>query len=400
MPITQDPNPFFAGYNAYKAAKSEVKALDQETEKNSLLMDQYRAEAEAARAAAPFDEAKLQQQYAIKEQELRQQTVASEAEEAAFIAQRVGPIVKAVRDGDIDEQAGMAMIAKLRDNLPFDVEPEVLDELDAGGLPAYEMLVQQAMTLADQNAPPPRPYAVQSGDQTVYIDPTTQQPIPGAGGPRWAPQRAPQPKTKVNVDALGRPVSVTKIAPDGSFTVEQFPSESDARMDEPAPERNTAAIDQVVEKGAGPYSTLGEVYDNTVNALLGRKSDTERAEARSWIRRARETVAALSRSGRPTNLQIQNATSYLADTNAFKNPETARTNLLMTVDALEKAYAEAIANYRAAPNKTVQGRYFEQANELREALRVLSTPLGAGTKPAGEEAQKAEARPPLSSFKR
>ena len=398
MPITQDPSPFFAGYNASRAARTELKALEQETEKNSLLMDQYRSEAAAQAAAAPFEEAKLRQQYAIKEQELRQKTVASEAEEAAFIAQRVGPIVKAVRDGDIDEQSGMAMIAKLKDNLPFRVDQETLDELDAGGLSAYEMLVQQAMTLDEQNKPPPKPYAVQSGDQTVYLDPTDQQPVPGMGGPRWAPQRPPQPKTQVKVDAFGNPVAVIKTAPDGSFTVEKYPSESDALMDEPVPERNTAAIDRAVEKGTGPYNRLGEIYDNTVNSLLGRKSDAERAEARGWIRRARETVSALSRSGRPTNLQIQNATSYLADTEAFKNPETARTNLLMTVDSLEKAYNEAIANYRAAPSKTVAGRYFEQANEIREALRVLSTPLGAAKSdtPQVEDGK----RPPLSSFKR
>ena len=398
MPITQDPSPFFAGYNASRAAKAELKALEQETEKNSLLMDQYRAESEAARASAPFEAAKLQQEYALKEQELRQKIVASEAEESAFIAQHVGPIVKAVRDGDIDEQSAMAMIAKLKDNLPFRVDRETLDELDAGGLSAYEMLVEQAMTLAEQNKPPPRPYTVQSGDQNVVLDPITQQPIPGAGGPRWAPQRPPQPKTQVKVDAFGNPVAVIKTTPDGSFTVEKFPSESDARMDEPAPGRNTAAIDQVVEKGTGPYNRLGEIYDNTVNALLGRKSDTERAEARGWIRRARETVSALSRSGRPTNLQIQNATSYLADTEAFKNPETARTNLLMTVDSLEKALDEAIANYRAAPSTTVKGRYFEQANEIREALRVLSTPLSSEKRNAPQAED--EKRPPLSSFKR
>lgn len=396
MPITPNPNSFLAGYNAQRANEAELAALEQEPEKNSLLMDKYRAEAEAKRASAPLEAAKLQQEYALRQQELQAGDLEQEQKEAEFIAQRVGPVIKGWRAGDIDEQAAMGFLNQLKANLPFDVDPAILEELDAGGLDAYEMLVNQAQSLAEQNKPPPKPYAAQMGDQTVYLDPYTGQPVPGLGGPKFAPPRPQQPKTQIKFDDQGNPLAVAKIGPDGSFVIEKFPTAGDELMDQPTPARSEAAIDQATKYGAGPYKALGEAYDNTVNALLGRASNTKRDEARNWLRRARQVTAALNGvPGRPTNYMVQMATSYLADTKAFQNPETARTNLLMAVDALERGYEEAVANYNAAPSKTVKGRYFEEVADIRAALRTLSTPAVSGE---GKVERKSGSRPPLSSF--
>lgn len=214
MPITEDPNPFFAGYNAHRAAKAEIGLLEQEAEKNSVLMEQYRQKIAAQAAAAPFESRKLQQEYDLKQQELEKGDLEQEQAEVAFIGQRLAPIIKAVDAGTLSQLEAMAHIERLKATLPFEVDEETLYELDSQGLDGYRMLVQQARTLEDQFKLPGRPIAAQVGDQKVYLDPNTRQPIPGLGGPAWAP-----PRTGGNgSDGRGKAPSGYQWLPDGSQT--------------------------------------------------------------------------------------------------------------------------------------------------------------------------------------
>ena len=388
MPITQDPNPYFAGYNAHKAAKLELEGIRQENERNSLLMSEYRRKAAAEAEAAPFEAQKRQTEQLLREEKLRQQQMETLQKDAEWTAQNILPPLQAFKKGMMTEEQLMQSVRGIVSRGGVDIDPQQLEQILAQGPQAIEQIVQASMSVLEQMKPPPappKPYAMQVGDQKQYFDATTHQQIPGLGGPMFAPQRLPQPKTQFKFDDQGNPLAVAKVNPDGSFVIDKFPSATEQRMQEPTPASNPAAIERAAELGTGPYNALAEVYSNTVGALLGQGSNQERDDARAWIRRARQTTAAINGvPGRPTNYMVEMATSYLADTKAFKNPETAKVNLLQAVQALEAGYKEAIANYEAAPSRSVAGKYYQEANDIRAALRVLSTPVSsaAAEKPA------------------
>ena len=388
MPITQDPNPYFAGYNAHKAAKLELEGLQKENEYKSLLMAEYQRKAAAEAAAAPFEAQKRQTEQLLREQELKQRQMETLQKDAAWTAQNILPLLQEFKNGMRSEEQLMQSVREIVTRSDLGIEPQQLEQILAQGPQAVERVVQASMSVLDQMKPPPappKPYAMQVGDQMRYFDATTHQQIPGLGGPKFAPQRPPQPKTQFKFDDQGNPLVVSKVNPDGSFVIEKFPSDSDQRLNEPLPERNISAIEKAAKLGVGPYNAIAEVYSNTVGALTGQKSNRDRDDARAWIRRARQTTAAINGvPGRPTNYQVEMATSYLADTKAFKHIDTGVANIIQAVQALEAGYQEAIANYEAAPSKTVAGKYYEEANDIRAALRVLATPvsISSGKRPA------------------
>ena len=396
MPITQDPNPFFAGYNAHKAAKLELEGLRQENERNSLLMSEYQRKAAAEAAAAPFEAQKLQNEQLVREQKLRRQELATLQKESAWTAQHILPPLQAFKKGMMTEEQLMQSVRGIVGRGGVDIDPQELEQILAQGPQAIEQVVQESLSVLEQMEPPPappKPYAMQVGDQTQYFDATTHQQIPGLGGPKFAPQRPPQPKTQFKFDDQGNPLAVVKVNPDGSFVIDKFPSATEQRLQEPLPERNVVAIAKAAKLGTGPYSAFAEIYSNTIGALSGQKSNRDRDDARAWIRRARQTTAAINGvPGRPTNYQVEMATSYLADTKAFKHIDTGVANLLQAVLALEAGYEEAVANYEAAPSKSAAGKYYQEANDIRAALRMLSTPVSS------KAAEAPAKRPPLSSF--
>ena len=392
MPITQDPNPYFAGYNAHKAAKAEVAAIEQDTAYKGALIAEYQRKAAAEAANAPFEAKQRQMEQLLQEQKLQQRQMETMQKEAAWTAQHILPPLQAFKKGMMNEEQLASNVREIVARSDLGIDPQQLEQILAQGPQAIEQVVQASMSVLDQMKPPPappKPYSMQVGDQVQYFDPMTQQPIPGMGGPKFAPQRPPRPQTQFKFDDQGNPLAVAKINPDGTYIIDKFPSASGQRMQEPAPASNPAAIEQAATLGTGPYNALAETYSNTIGALLGQGSNQARDDARAWIRRARQTTAAINGvPGRPTNYMVEMATSYLADTKAFKNPEIAKVNLLQAVQALEAGYKEAVANYEAAPSRSVAGKYYEEANDIRAALRVLSTPVSSA--PAK--------RPSLSSF--
>ena len=193
MPITQDPNPYFAGYNAHKAAKAEVAALEQDAAYKGALMEEYQRKAAAEAANAPFEAQKLQTEQLLKEQKLKQRQMETLQKEAAWTAQHILPPLQAFKKGMMNEEQLASNVREIVARSDLGIDPQQLEQILAQGPQAIEQVVQASMSVLDQMKPPPappKPYSMQVGDQVQYFDPMTQQPIPGLGGARWSPRPA------------------------------------------------------------------------------------------------------------------------------------------------------------------------------------------------------------------
>ncbi len=190
MPITQDPNPFFAGYNANRAAKLELEGLRQENERNSLLMSEYQRKAAAEAAAAPFEAQKRQTEQLLREQELQQQELATLQQESAWTAQNILPPLQAFKKGMMTEEQLMQSVRGIVGRGGVDIDPQELEQILAQGPQAIEQVVQESLSVLEQMKPPPRPYNLYQDDQLIQKqwNPETQQAETVGGGGRWNPR--------------------------------------------------------------------------------------------------------------------------------------------------------------------------------------------------------------------
>ena len=190
MPITQDPNPYFAGYNAHKAAKLELEGIRQENERNSLLMSEYRRKAAAEAEAAPFEAQKRQTEQLLREEKLRQQQMETLQKDAEWTAQNILPPLQAFKKGMMTEEQLMQSVRETVGRGGVDIDPQELEQILAQGPQAIEQVVQASMSVLEQMKPPPRPYSIYQDDQLIQKqwNPETQQAETVGGGRRWNPR--------------------------------------------------------------------------------------------------------------------------------------------------------------------------------------------------------------------
>ena len=375
MPSELIPGLLSGYYNMDRhLAETENTRADTQYRLGQLGMQQQQMEAE--QAAAPWKLAQEQQKYQENALGMRKIAIETEQQFAEFTAQRLAPILGAVERGELDEQAAMAHIAALEDEIEDD--PVEQEQRLAGGLAGYRILMQQGRDIEAQLKPAPAPRAVQVGDQKVYLGTDGKQ-IPGLGGPMWAPTRPPGQKYGVTTDADGNPTSWYNVGP-GGMRVELLPGMGGGTDEPPplpvVPQSN---IDKV-KKHSGPIPAFAELWTNTIGAMMGTGAPAEMTETRLFIKQSADMVSQLSRDGRSSNQEMNQANRYLTTAAAFENQDSAGRAMAAAVRSMNGAYEHAMSVYEKTKSKKslapVARKSYEEAMQIRGALEYMTQPIG------------------------